>query len=194
MGVGGSHAAHAQDAAHVGAAAELLADQAFFAVGRLQHHGGRAVAEEHRDAAIGPVHELRDQLDADHHGIPHDAGADHRGRGREPVQKTGARGVDVHRRRVEGAQAHLDAGRRIRHRLVVRAAAVHDEIDVLRVEPGAGQRAGGGDVGELDPRDVRDTPLADARARHDPFVVRLHDRREIGVGEDRRAACICPTR
>ncbi len=52
VGVGGPHAAHAQDAAHVGVAAELLADQPFLAVGRLQHHGRGAVAEQHRDAAV----------------------------------------------------------------------------------------------------------------------------------------------
>jgi hypothetical protein len=103
MGVGGAHSAHPQNAAHVGAAAELLADQAFLDVRGLQHHRSGAVAEKHRHAAIRPVHELRDELDADDHGIAHDAGANHRGGRRQRIHEARARGVDVHRRGIERA-------------------------------------------------------------------------------------------
>jgi hypothetical protein len=39
-------------------------------------------------------------------------------------------------------------------------------------------------VRQLDSGHVRDAPLAESRARHDPRVVGFHDRREIGVREN----------
>jgi hypothetical protein len=96
--VGRAVAAHAQDRARVAVAAELVGEQALVAVGRLQHDRRAAVAEQHRDVAVVPVHERRDRLDADHQRVAHRARPDHaRGR-RDAVQEARARGVEVHRR------------------------------------------------------------------------------------------------
>src|SRR5205814_7757607 len=37
----------------------------------LEHHRRRSIAEQHRDIAIAPVHERRDQLGADDKCVPH---------------------------------------------------------------------------------------------------------------------------
>jgi hypothetical protein len=41
-------------------------------------HGRHAIAEQHRDVAVAPVHERRNQFGTHDQGAPHDAGADHR--------------------------------------------------------------------------------------------------------------------
>jgi hypothetical protein len=46
-------------------------------------------------------------------------------------------------------------------------------------------------VRHFDSADMRDAPFPDAGARGDPLVVRLHQRRQVGVGE-RRACALQP--
>ena len=50
--IAAAHAVDAQDFARIAVAAQLFAQQAFLAVRGLQHHGGAAVAEQHRDVAV----------------------------------------------------------------------------------------------------------------------------------------------
>ena len=109
VGIAPAHALHAQDLARIPVAAELLGEYAFLAIAGLEHHRRRAIAEQHRDIAVAPVHEGRDELRADHQGVAHHLRADQRGGGGQPVEKTGAGGVDVEGRRGLCADAHLDA-------------------------------------------------------------------------------------
>ena len=57
VGIAATHTLYAQRLARVRVAAELLGEQAFLIVARLQHHCGGPVAEQHRDVAVAPVHE-----------------------------------------------------------------------------------------------------------------------------------------
>ena len=122
-----------------------------------------------------------------------DAGADHRGGRRQSVEEARARGVHVHRRRVVRADQHLHARGAVGDLLVVAAAAVDDQVDILGVHAGAGQRALARDRRHLDRRDVRHAPLLHAGAARDPGVVRLEERREIGVGQHGRRHALAPT-
>src|SRR5687768_18393347 len=78
IGVATTDAAHAQARARLDVATEHAGEHAFFFVGGLYHDGCRAVTKQHRDVSVAPVHVTADQLDADHDGVPHDTGADHR--------------------------------------------------------------------------------------------------------------------
>ena len=191
--VGCAHAAHAQSLARVGNAAELLAKDAFLLVRRLHHNSGAAIAEEHGDVAVLPIHERRNPLTADNDCVPHNARADHRGGGGERVEEAGARRVDIHRRGFGGANRRLHAGGRVRHLLVVAAAAIDDEVHVLRFKAGAGKRALGGHHRHLTCRHVRDAALLHAGTRDNPLVVGVEEGGEIGVGERSRRHAFAPT-
>jgi hypothetical protein len=90
------------------------------------------------------------------------------------------------------AEHELQARRGVRDVLVVRAAAVDDEVEVRRRHSRARERAHRGDVRELGSRHVRHAALADAGARRDPLVVGLEERREVGVAEDGRRHALSP--
>ena len=88
---------NAQDFARLAVAAEFLDQQAFVAIGRFHDDGRRAVAEQHRDVAVVPIHVRRDELGPDHQRAPRDTASDHRARRGKAVEKARAGGVDVHR-------------------------------------------------------------------------------------------------
>src|SRR5207244_11957471 len=81
IGITTAHALDAQRLARFAVAAELLRHQAFLALAGLRHHRRRSIPEQHRDIAIAPVHERRDQLGADDECRPHHPRADPRGGG-----------------------------------------------------------------------------------------------------------------
>src|SRR6185312_16924711 len=69
VGIAPTHAAHAQSLTGFAVASQLLRQYTFLALALLQYHCSSAVAEQDGDVAIGPVHERRDQLRADHQGV-----------------------------------------------------------------------------------------------------------------------------
>ncbi len=194
IGVGEAHAVHLQDAAHLAVAAEPVGQYAFLAVGRLQHDRGAAVAEQHGNVPVHPVHHRRDQLAADHERASDGAGLDHRARGREAVQEAGAGGVDVHRAGAGGAQLCLQAGGHVGHLLVHAAGAEHDQVEVPGVEAGAGQRPARRHLGHLAEGDVGDPPFVDAGPAPDPLVVRIQEGREVGIGQNGGGHALAPAR
>ena len=78
IGVHGAHAAHAQDLPRVCVTLQLLGDDTGFLLRRLQHHGCRAVAEQHGHISVVPVHVLGNQFHTYHQRILDDAALDHR--------------------------------------------------------------------------------------------------------------------
>jgi hypothetical protein len=90
------------------------------------------------------------------------------------------------------ADPQLNAGRLVRHLIVVAARAEHDEIDRASVHAGARECSHGRDVRHLLDTHVRDAPLANAGARCDPLVRRVEERREVGIGEHGRRQALAP--
>src|SRR5208282_2588082 len=125
-----------------------------------------------------------DQLDTYHQRILDDAALDHRCPDRQPVHETGAGGVDIERRRAGRADALLYAGGAVRDRLVVAAAAIDDELDVLAAHAGAGDRAACRGDRELDAGHVRDAPLLHTGPRPDPLIVRRQECGQVVIRED----------
>src|SRR6185295_18003638 len=114
--------------------------------------------EQHGNVAIRPVHEGRDDLGADDQRVADHAGADQGGGGGQRVEKTGAGGVHVHGRAAVGADTPLHAGGDVGDLVVVAGGAEHDELDVLAVDAGAGERAARRHVADLAERYVRHAP------------------------------------
>ncbi len=133
-----AHPAYAQGLASIAIATQLLRQHAFFAIRRLQHHGGCAVAEQNGDVTIAPVHEWGDQLRADDESVANDAGANHRGSSGQSVGEARASRVDVHGSRGGGSDARLYAGRHVGHLIVVAARAEDDQLEVSAVQIGSG--------------------------------------------------------
>ncbi len=192
--VGGAHAVDAQDLARVTIAAELLEQDALLVVGRLHDHGGDAVAKQHGDVAVVPVHEGRDALAAHDEDRLHDAGADHRGGGREAVKEARAGRVDVHRAAAVGADALLQARGLVRALVVMRGRAEDDEVEILCRHAGAGHGAARRDLGHVAERDFGDAALADAGARGDPLVRRIQEGRDVGVCQYAGRQALAPAR
>jgi len=189
-----AHAFHDQRLPGVAVTAQPLGKQAFLAIGRLEHDGGAAIAEQHGHAAVVPVHEGADQLAAEHQRVAHYARTDHGGRRAQAIEKTGAGRVDIHGRRLLRTQAHLDAGRLVGHLVVETARAEYDQLEVGRIHAGSSERTLRGHVTQLLEIDVRYAPFPDAGAADDPLVVGLYNGGEFGVGQDGRWHALAPTR
>ena len=169
-GIGAAKAAHPQTLSRFRVATQHAPDHPFFVVRGLQHDCGRAVAEKHGNVAIAPVHVAADQLHTNHDRVANHPGSDHCGGCRESVTEAGTRRVEIDRRSFGRAQCELNAGRAVGHEFIVAHAAVNNQVDLARVEAGAGQRAERRDRGKVDGADVRNATFAHTRARSDPFV------------------------
>jgi hypothetical protein len=147
--------------------AEPLGQQAFLAVGGLEHHGGGAVAEQHRDVAV--VQSMNGEMIS----APMTSAflttpvRISRGGRRQRIQEAGAGGVDVHGRAAVGADAPLDARGDVRHLVVVAGGAEHDEFDVLALHP-AQARA------RARPRSRSRQGTCETRRSRMPVRVRIH--------------------
>ena len=194
MRVGAADAVDAKDLAGLAVAAEFLDLKTLVAIGGLQHDGGSAIAEQHGDIAVVPVHVGRDELAARDQRRAHHAAADHRGRCGERIEEARAGGVDVHRGAALGAETLLQAGGRIRALVVISRRADDDEVDVAALEAGAGEGAGAGDMEEVIEGGMGDAPLTDAGAGSDPLVVGLDEGRDIAVRQDIGRKALAPTR
>ena len=194
MGVGRAHAVDAQDLARVAVATQLLEEDALLVVGGLHDHGGYTVPEKHGDVAVVPVHEGGDPLAADDECRLDGAGADHGGGHGERIEEARAGGVEVHRAATVGADAALQARGLVGALVVVGRGAHDDEVEVLGADARAGQRAAGGHLAHVAERDLGDPALADARARGDPVVGRVEERRDVRVRENCWRQALAPTR
>jgi hypothetical protein len=142
-------------------------------------------AEEDAGRTVGPVHVPREDLAADDEDGLRLGGLDEAVGHVQAVEEAHARGLEVERggpRRAE-VLLHQAGGRRKHH--VARDRPDDDHIDVLGLDVRALQsrvRCLRTEVGEL--LALRhDVTFLDPRAGGDPFVGRLHELLEIGVGQ-----------
>ena len=155
------------------------------ALARLDHHGPRAVGEQDAGAAVGPVHQARHGVRADHQRTIGQAPR------REPVR---------HRQRIDEARAdrlHVegDADRRAELSLhdgggggkgqVGRGGGDDDQVHLGGGASGGGQRLSGrlhGHVGGCAPR-LQLAAFADAGPLPDPIVSGVDELGQILVGD-----------
>src|ERR1700683_1251181 len=90
------------------------------------------------------------------------------------------------------ANALLHARGAVGHGLVVAAAAVDDEFDILAAHAGAGDGAARRGDGKLDAGHVRDAPLLHAGSRGNTLVVRGQEGGEIPIRQDGRWQALAP--
>ena len=116
------------------------------------------------------------------------AGADPRVGDRQPINEPAALIAHVDGRNVGEAELALQKDAVAGLKVVGGAGAVDDAIEVLRREARLGERLLRRLPRERDARIARVHPVArlDAAALHDPLVGRVHDLREIVVGDDAR--------
>lgn len=83
--VGAAHSLYSQSLACVGITSEFFGKETFLTLGGFEHHRRGAVAKQHGDIAIGPIHPRRRELRANDQRGSHHASANHRRGGREGV-------------------------------------------------------------------------------------------------------------
>ena len=177
-------ARHAQDVAVLAVGMQVRRQDA----GRrrpFQHHGARAVTEQHAGAPVAPVEQPREHLRADHQGAAVLAARDEPVRDRERIDETRAHGLHVERRAEADAELVLqDAGRGREHD-VRRGRRNDDEVDVVGRHAGRRHRL---------PRRVHrqvgrhllvrgHATRPDAGAREDPLVGGVDPLLDVLVGE-----------
>ena len=113
---------------------------------------------------------------------------DHLRRRRQGVSKTRARGAEIEPPRVLRADLRLDETRRARKHHVRRRGADDDEVDVGGGEAGTVNRLARGFGRKVRRRHagIDNVPLANPRPLENPFIGRLDESFEIGVGEQPR--------
>ena len=158
------------------------------APGRIagDNDGAGAVSEHGNGAAVGPVEVARDDLRTDHEGVGETAGADQRVRGRERRDETGARVVQIERRRVRGPE-QVGGARRCRRDDRVGCEGSHDQqVELLGMQTGVGERGTPGVRGELAQSRAgrRMSALGDPGTAHDPLLGHADRAREVLVADD----------
>ena len=146
--------------------AQVPTEQASVARDGLENDGARPVAEEDRGVSVLPVGDPGEALGPDEQD-PVDARPDEGRRRHEAVDESRTGGVEVEGPTAQ-AESIRDRRRRGRHRLVRCRGAQDEQIDLMRLEPGAfeGLTPGfGGEEGRgADPARRRD-PLGERRRR-----------------------------
>mmetsp|Transcript_11019 Transcript_11019/g.39870 ORF Transcript_11019/g.39870 Transcript_11019/m.39870 type:complete len:362 (+) Transcript_11019:365-1450(+) len=149
-----------------------------------QHHRAAAVAEQDARPAVAPVDVPREDVGADHQHVFVFSAADEVDTVHESDDEAAARGGEVERERALRADRGLDRARAAED-VVGGGRREDDEIYVFRVYPRHLQRIRRRLRRERSQGLVAayDVPLPDPRARLDPLVVRVHERREVVVRE-----------
>ena len=135
--------------ASFGITAQAFRKQSFLAFRGLEHDGGRAIAKQNSNIPVGPVHEGRDELCADHQRPAHHAGANH-GRGcGQGVKEARTRGIYIHGRRRGRLDPALDGGGHVGYLVAITAGAEHNQVDIAAFQSRRGQGTRTGDVGQF---------------------------------------------
>ena len=155
-------------------------------LGRLEHDGSCAVAEEHERRAVAPVEDLREHVATDHQRTLGEAGREHRVGLGNRVHESGAAGRQVVRRRVGHPELVGEQRGRRRKRHVGRDRRDDQQVDGRRVDTRHLEGANAGGQRDVGHRllGLGDPALADARARDDPFVGGVDELTQIVVRHD----------
>ena len=172
-----------------GAVAEQVeAEQPPRRVRCLEEHRPGTVPEQDARAAVGPVQEPAQHLDADDHDVAVHPAANEAVAGGQGVQEARARGLEIEAGRARRPQLgrHEHGGRG--ERIVGRAGAHDDEVKLARIQAGDRQRVARRVDRQGRGRLIvgRDPALADAGARRNPFVGGVDDGRQLVIGHDPR--------
>ena len=185
---GGAARGHAEHRGVGAVRAEHVAENpGIFLAACGKHYGARTVAEQHAGGAVFPVEHRAHLFGADHQRIFVAAGGHHAGRRLHAVDESGTRGPEVEARYiVADSEFGLQNTRGGGKKHVGADGRHNDEIYVMRREPRAfdcgprgfqrhigGRLAGGGYAAALY-----------AGPSENPFVARVHDLREVVVGDD----------
>ncbi len=148
----------------------------------------RAVAEQHAGRSILVVDDARHHIGADHQRVIVGAAGDELAGGGQRVGERRAGGAQIEAPRAARADLFLDEAGGAWKEHVRRHGADDNEADVVRREPGLGDRLDGGFGPEIRSRDavLDDVALADAGPLQDPVVARVDHLLQIGVGEQPR--------
>src|SRR3989449_995969 len=156
--------------------------------GGAEHHRARAVAEQDRrvPAAGRLVEPARVHLGADQEDAPVGTGADPGVGHGEAVQEAAALVAHVDRRDVADAQLALEEDAVAGLEMVGGAGTVDDAVEVVGLQAGLGQGLAGGLARQGDAGLAVRHPVArlDAAALRDPLVRRVHEPRQVVVGDD----------
>src|SRR5690348_16889503 len=153
---------------------------------RLEHHGARAVGEQHRGRAIAPVRDARERLGADHQGPAGIAEAHELVRYGKRIHEAAAGGLHAEGRRAAAAEPSLQQRAAVGEDHVGRRGAEGDEIDIGRTDARGIQGGARGALRQVHRRLAAcgDVPALDAGALPNPLVARVHHLLEIEVREN----------
>jgi hypothetical protein len=149
-------------------------------------HGPRAVAEQDAGGPVGPVHQPGHFLGPDHQGAFRQTTRHETVGDAERINEARADRLDVEGHAHARAQLALNDGGHRGKGHVRRRRRHDDQVDVRRRLAGVGQGLPGGLDRQVAGRLIvaRLVALPDAGAFLDPFVGRVDDLGQVGVGDD----------
>ena len=164
-------ARHAQDADVLAVGVQVGSQDAGRVAG-LQHHGARAVAEQHAGGAVVEIEDAAEHLGADHQRLVRRAVGDQRVGHRQRVDEAAAHRLHVEHRATGNAQLVLHDGRGGRKHHVRRGGGNDDQVDVAGLQAGRLQRGLRRRHRQLAGRHIGRGKVArlNAGALDDPFV------------------------